>query len=168
MKRTFTVMTLVMALLISTMSMAFAWTVTDDYTGDVGKGQVQDALDWNNADFQDYAEHLAFRHVQRDHYRLLCQLEGTVMFREVFRQEITNTFLDYDLRANRQGMFTGIDFTQQLSQHVNDNMTCPTGYVLYTARGEENPTYLHTTYELHVRHVVPGAGNPWVEILMAE
>jgi hypothetical protein len=144
---------------------SLAWTVdTEGYMGSVGKGEVQTALGWNDATLQTNAEDLAFRHVQRDHYQLYCQRPEDGDVRLVNRQEVTNTFLDYQTRTNPQGRVTGFDFVGVLNQVENDNMTCPSGYL--HRGGTAGTTYLGTTYELYVRHVFPGAA--WYEIPMPE
>jgi hypothetical protein len=138
MKRTFTVMAMVMALALSTMSVALAAVTFDSESGEgfVGKGDVQTALGWNNAQLQANANGLVFAYGTsttvaqecRDNVNPNPGQPQWVYDTRTDTRSVGNT-VAYDARKQNQvsGFFL-IGYSGETTSSGSLQPSCPAGY----------------------------------------
>lgn len=87
-------------------------------TGFVGKGDVQIAFDWNNAQLQANADSVTFSYSTEDKYDATCKWQtvtgnGTTIYHDVtVRRTVTlNKTVAYKARTNSQDSITGFNLT---------------------------------------------------------
>lgn len=108
---------LVAVMVTSTAAMAAVTFDPPTGTGFVGKGDVQLAFGWNNADLQSKAAGVTFTYQSVDKYVQSCQKiienkkETKVLEQDFNKTQEVNSTVAYDTRKNSQQQITGFNLT---------------------------------------------------------
>jgi len=105
-------------------------------TGFVGKGDVQVALDYNNAQLQANADSLIFTYEERAEYTLVCSGHpNSSQNPKTFKNKAVsvNATIAFEARKNSQEKITGFTLTG-LGNEVADGNDCPTPWTTLDSR----------------------------------
>jgi hypothetical protein len=100
-------------------------------TGFAGKGDVQDAFGWNNAQLQENAADVEFYYEEDAVYSLVCSrihhIQGYQQQTFGDRVASVEAEVEYDKRRNRQDQITGFNLSS-LGEQSGQDATCPSGW----------------------------------------
>jgi hypothetical protein len=106
-----------------------AWTIDTNGVGFAGKGNVQQALNLNNAQLQNQASGLAFSYEDSAEYDVPCKKDvnkGTN--RNTFdRKRSVSAAVSYEVRQGKK-QITGFNLTGFGSTTISGNASCPEGW----------------------------------------
>lgn len=119
------------SVMISSAAMA-AWHIDADGYGFVGKGDVQLALNYNNAQLQQNAESLSFTYEDTATYEIVCEKENrrNTVTKHFQRTRTINATVDYEARrgAKGEGQVNGFNLTGWVGSPAlsGSPLVCPT------------------------------------------
>jgi hypothetical protein len=122
---------------LSATSIAFAYTLSPDGTGFVGKGEDQTVMGWNNEQLQDNVADAVFTLVDEVTHSVICTKDpaGTdhgreEMTRSFSRTRGSNAEVAFEARSNKNGQVTGFNLTGFVDGEpaVSGDLFCPGGW----------------------------------------
>jgi hypothetical protein len=141
---------LVLTMALGGAGAALAYTLNDDGTGFVGKGEVQTAFGWNNQQLQRNADGVSFQVVTETEYTWTCTNTNNQNTQERERVTTEQQLVDSTTRDKNQVTgFTLLGTTGEptvIDSSGNQLYSCPTNWVISNQNAEVISSDLYAVY----------------------